>query len=241
MLLIPAIDLRRGQVVRLFQGRYDREKNYRLAPLEVAQKFVEAGARLIHLVDLDAARTGEPIQLELILKLAREVKTDLEVGGGIRNLETISQYLEGGISRVILGTAAHKDPELVEAALKKFPKKIVIGIDARKGQVAVQGWEEGTEVDAVELAKKYDRPEVGAIIYTEIERDGALQGPDIKSTMRLANAVSVPVIASGGISSIEDLVRLKKEAGEKIAGVIVGKAIYEGKIDLKEAFSALSE
>jgi len=332
MLLIPAIDLRRGQVVRLFQGRYDREKNYQLSPLEVAKQFAEAGAKLIHLVDLDAARTGAPIHQDLILELASKVKAEFEVGGGIRTIETISDYLERGVSRVIMGTAAHRDPELVEDALKKFPRRIVIGIDAKQqlktdfhsdscylpamlkistelkgnpddnleellestlsesgrgledlenylrehkkelveeakrlvrarkksknklwkkkpklaeesklmeSKVAISGWEEKTEISAVELAKRYDRKEVRAIIYTEIERDGTLQGPALKPLGKILKTVKVPVIASGGVSSLEDLLLLKKYAKDGLEGVIVGKAIYEGRINLREAIESL--
>lgn len=240
MLLIPAIDLRGGQVVRLFQGRYDQEKQYGLSPLDVANGFKEAGAQIIHLVDLDGAREGRPVNKDIILELARTVRIKFEVGGGIRSMETIQEYLEGGVNRVILGTAAHSDADLVESALKKFPKKIVIGIDAHKNRVAVSGWEEKTGMDAVELAKKYNRWEVRAIIYTEIERDGTLQGPAVKGTERLLQNVEVPVIASGGVSSLEDLKKLKplKELG--LEGVIVGKAIYEKHLDVGEAIKLLS-
>lgn len=228
-------------MVRLFQGRYDREKNYRLAPLEVAKQFVEAGAKLIHLVDLDAARTGEPQQRDLILKLAKEVNAEFELGGGIRTIKIIADYLENGVSRVILGTAAHRDPNLVEQALKKFPRRIVIGIDAKEGKVAISGWEEKTGTSAVELAKRYDRPEVRAIIYTEIERDGTLQGPAIKSLEEILKAVNIPVIASGGVSGIPDLTALLPYEKLGLEGVIVGKAIYEGKINLKEAIQMMKD
>ena len=240
MLLIPAIDLRGGQVVRLYQGRFDREKQYQLSPLEVANRFKEAGAQIIHVVDLDGAREGRPVNKDIILELAQKVRIKLEVGGGIRTMETIREYLEGGVNRVILGTAAHNDAELVESALKNFPKKIVIGIDAREGRVAVSGWEEKTGIDAVELARRYNRWEVRAIIYTEIERDGTLQGPAVKGTERLLQNVQVPVIASGGVSSLEDLKKLKalKESG--LEGVIVGKAIYEKQVDVREAIQLLS-
>ena len=237
MLLIPSIDLRHGQVVRLFQGRYDRETQYQLSPLEVAQSFLDAGASLVHVVDLDAAREGRPVHKELIFELARSVKVKLEVGGGIRDLDTVQEYLDNGINRVILGTAAHENPELVSQALSRFPKKIVIGIDARNGKAAVSGWEKKTEVDAIELAKSYDRPEVRAIIYTEIERDGALAGPAVEGTRKMLEAVTVPVIASGGVSSMDDLEKLKPLAKLGLEGVIVGKAVYEKKINLREAIA----
>jgi phosphoribosylformimino-5-aminoimidazole carboxamide ribotide isomerase len=240
MIVIPAIDLRRNQVVRLFQGKYDQEKEYGLDPCKVAEGFLQSGAKLIHLVDLDAARTGEPCQKELVLDLVKKVKIDFELGGGIRTIETIRNYLEGGVRRVIIGTAAHREPKLVEQAIKEYPGRIVIGIDARRGKVAVQGWEEGTGVDALELAKRYDRPEIAAIIYTEIEKDGTLKGPDIAGTLKLARSVKVPVVASGGVSCLDDLLKLKKEAGGDISGVIVGKAIYEGKLELAEAVKLVS-
>jgi phosphoribosylformimino-5-aminoimidazole carboxamide ribotide isomerase len=240
MIIIPAIDLRREKVVRLFQGRYDIEKDYQLSPFSVAEQFEKAGAKLIHLVDLDAARTGKPIHRDLILKLAKEVKAEIEVGGGIRTIETISDYLENGVSRVILGTAAHRDPNLVEQALKKFPKRIVIGIDAKEGKVAISGWEEKTGISALELAKRYDCPEVRAIIYTEIERDGTLKGPALEPMGKILKAIKVPVIASGGVSSINDLLLLKKYEQDGLEGVIVGKAIYEKKINLKEAIQQLA-
>jgi phosphoribosylformimino-5-aminoimidazole carboxamide ribotide isomerase len=239
MLLIPAIDLRGGQVVRLYQGRFDREKQYHLSPDEVAARFKEAGAKIIHVVDLDGAREGKPLNKDIILELARTVPIKIEVGGGIRNMETIREYLEAGVNRVILGTIAHSDQELVEQALKAFPKKIVIGIDAKAGRVAISGWEEKTGIDAAELAQRYNRWEVRAIIYTEIERDGALQGPAVAGTERLLKAVQVPVIASGGVSSLEDLKQLKPLGASGLEGVIVGKAIYEKQVDVREAIRLL--
>ena len=241
MLLIPAIDLRHGKVVRLFQGQFDQEKQYELDPLDVAAEFAEAGAQLIHLVDLDGAREGRPAHKKLVLSLAQQVRTKFEIGGGIRTLDIIQEYLDGGVSRVILGTAAHNNPDLVEKALAKFPKKIVIGIDAHKGRVAVSGWEDKTSIDALELAEKYNRWEVRAIIYTEIERDGTLQGPSISGTRQILEAVEVPVIASGGVSSADDLLKLQPLEKLGLEGVIVGKAIYENKLKVRDAIQLLKQ
>jgi phosphoribosylformimino-5-aminoimidazole carboxamide ribotide isomerase len=240
MQLIPAIDLRHGQVVRLYQGKYDQEKQYELPPVQVAESFAEAGAQIIHLVDLDGAREGTPVHKELILGLAQKVHCKFELGGGIRNLETIQEYLEEGISRIILGTIAHSDPELVEEALAKFPKKIVIGIDAHKGKVAVSGWEQKTTIDAIDLAKKYNRWEVRAIIYTDIDRDGTLEGPAVEGTKKILEGIEVPVIASGGVANMTDLEKLKPLEKLGLEGVIVGKAIYENQIDLKKAIKSLA-
>lgn len=241
MLLIPAIDLRGGQIVRLYQGRFDQEKQYQLSPLEVAKSFAEAGVSIIHIVDLDGARQGTPAHKDLILELAQKVPAKLEVGGGIRSMDSIREYLDGGVSRIIFGTLVHRDQKLVEEALKNFPKKIAIGIDAHKGRVAVSGWEEKTSIDAVEMAKKYNRWEVRAIIYTEIERDGTLEGPSLSGVEEILQNVEVPVIASGGVSSMEDLKKLKPLEKEGLEGVIVGKAVYENRIDLKAAVEFLAE
>jgi len=241
MLLIPAIDLRHGKVVRLYQGKFDQEKQYEMEPREVAAEFAEAGAQLIHLVDLDGAREGRPAHKQLVLSLVQQVRVKFEIGGGIRTLDTIQEYLDRGISRVILGTAAHSNPDLVEKALSKFSKKIAIGIDAAKGRVAVSGWEEKTSIDALELAKKYNRWEVRAIIYTEIERDGTLEGPSISGTKKILEAVEVPVIASGGVSSTDDLLKLKPLEKLGLEGVIVGKAIYENKLKVKDAVKILAQ
>jgi len=240
MIVIPAIDLIAGKVVRLYQGRFEQEKRYSVSAEQVARDFYEQGAKLIHLVDLEGARSGRPREKELILNLVKEVAVDFEIGGGIRDMDTIREYLEGGIKRVILGTVAYHNQGLVENAVKEFPGRIVIGIDARRGKVSVSGWEKETELDAVALAKRFDWKDLGGIIYTEIERDGTLSGPELKGLRRILEAVQVPVIASGGISSLDELLALKAYEGLGLEGAIVGKAIYEGRIKLSEAIKVLS-
>jgi len=240
MIVIPAIDLIEGKVVRLYQGRFEQKKGYSVSAEEVAGDFYEQGANLIHLVDLEGARAGKPTQKELVLRLAKKVPVDFELGGGIREMDTVREYLEGGIKRVILGTVAEKNQGLVEEAVKEFPGRIMIGIDARKGMVAVSGWEQETGIDAVALAKRFDWKDLGGIIYTEIERDGTLQGPELKGLRRILDAVQAPVIASGGISSLEDLLALKAYEELGLEGVIVGKALYEGRINLLEVIKAVS-
>ena len=241
MLVIPAIDLLGSEVVRLYQGRFSEEKKYHLTPEELVNEFVEAGARLIHIVDLEGARKGEPVHKDLILKLAQSSGAKLEVGGGIRNLDTVREYLEGGVERVILGTVAHSYPELVDQLISLFPQRIVIGIDAFRGKVSVAGWEEETDLDFIDLAKRYDREGIRAIIYTEIERDGTLKGPNFWGIEQILKVVNVPVIASGGISNLEDILALKRFEAQGLEGVIVGKAIYEKKINLKEAIKLAEE
>ena len=241
MLVIPSIDLYQGKVVRLYQGRFDREKDYHFSPEQVLREFARKGARLVHIVDLEGARKGEPVHKELIIHLAKISPSEIEVGGGIRAPETVAEYLEAGVGRVILGTVAHSQPELVEELVREYPGRIVIGIDAFRGRVSVAGWEEETGWDFITLAKRYDREGIRAIIYTEIERDGTLKGPNISGVEELLKAVKVPVIASGGISSLNDLLLLKPYQKWGLEGVIVGKAIYEGKIDLKEAIKFLED
>ncbi len=238
MIIIPAIDLKDGQCVRLLQGKKDLSTTYSDNPVEVARRWVSFGARLIHIVDLDGAFTGNQKNRDTVRAIREAVDVDLELGGGIRDMEGIRNWIELGINRVILGTVAVKNPELVKQASGEFPGKILIGIDAKDGMVAVKGWEEVTELDAFELAKKMENFNVAGIIYTDISRDGMLTGPNIEATRKMVESVSIPVIASGGISSIDDIKRLKEIPG--LWGAITGKALYTGKLDLREAIEIVS-
>ncbi len=237
MIIIPAIDLKDGQCVRLLQGRKEHSTTYSDNPVEVARKWASLGARLIHIVDLDGAFTGNQKNRDTVRAIREAVDVELELGGGIRDMEGIRNWLELGINRVILGTIAVKKPEIVKEAVSEFPGRVLVGIDAKDGRVAVKGWEEVTEVDALELAKKMESFGVAGIIYTDISRDGMLTGPNIEATQRMVQAVKVPVIASGGISSLQDIIKLNQIEG--LWGAITGKALYTGKLNLKEAFEAV--
>lgn len=235
MLIIPAIDLKDGKCVRLLQGRADALTEYSDNPVEVARRWESLGARLIHIVDLDGAFTGNQKNLESIKEIRKTVTVDIEVGGGIRDMERIELLLGLGINRVILGTVAAERPELVREACKRFPQRIIAGIDARDGRVAIKGWVETTDIKATELALRMQEYGVWGIIYTDISRDGMLSGPNIDAMREMVNAVHIPVIASGGVSSIGDIKRLKEIKG--LYGVITGKALYSGAIDLREAIN----
>ncbi len=237
MIIIPAIDLKDGQCVRLLQGRKEHSTTYSDNPVEVARKWASLGARLIHIVDLDGAFTGNQKNRDTVRAIREAVDVELELGGGIRDMEGIRNWLELGINRVILGTIAVKKPEIVKEAVSEFPGRVLVGIDAKDGRVAVKGWEEVTEVDALELAKEMESFGVAGIIYTDISRDGMLTGPNIEATQRMVQAVKVPVIASGGISSLQDIINLNQIEG--LWGAITGKALYTGKLNLKEAFEAV--
>jgi len=237
VIIIPAIDLKSGQVVRLEQGRLDRDKVYSSDPAQVAKTFAEAGAELIHVVDLDGAFQKMPVNRKGIQAILKASEVPIEVGGGIRDLETVAFYLKQGVERVILGTAAHQNPALLKEACAKFPGRIVIGIDARDGRVAIEGWAETTSISAEELARRYEGMSVRAIIFTDIARDGMLTGPATESTRRLCLAVSIPVIASGGVKSIAHIRELLPLAKEGLEGVITGRAVYEGTLDLAQAIA----
>ncbi|MFN3481083.1 MAG: 1-(5-phosphoribosyl)-5-[(5-phosphoribosylamino)methylideneamino]imidazole-4-carboxamide isomerase [Thermodesulfovibrionales bacterium] len=233
MLIIPAIDLKNGKCVRLLQGRADATTEYSDNPVEMAKRWASLGARLIHIVDLDGAFTGDQKNIESIKEIRKAVTLDIEVGGGIRDMERIEMLLGLGINRVILGTVAIERPELVKEACKRFPERIIAGIDARDGRVAIKGWVETTDIKATELALRMQDYGVWGIIYTDISRDGMLTGPNIPTIKEMVETVNIPVIASGGVSSIDDIKRLKEIKG--LYGVITGKALYTGAIDLKEA------
>ena len=236
MLMIPAIDLKEGRCVRLRQGRMEDDTVFSDDPVEVARRWYDAGARRLHLVDLDGAFAGEPRHAEVIAAIHAEFpELPLEVGGGIRNFETIDAYLDAGVSWVIIGTQAVRDPDFVAAACERHPGHIIVGLDARDGKVAVEGWAEASDLDAVKFARSFAKSGVSAIIYTDIGRDGMLQGVNVEATANIARAAGVPVIASGGMKSLEDVRRLAESAEPGIEGAIIGRALYEGAIDLAEA------
>jgi len=235
MIILPAIDLKEGKCVRLEQGLMDKDTVYNDNPGEQARIWQGQGGELLHIVDLDGAFAGVPKNREAIKAIVEAIDIPSELGGGIRDMQTIEAYLELGIDRVILGTVAKENPALVEEACKKFPGQIVVGIDARDGLVAVRGWADVTEKKATEMAKEMEGFGVEAIIYTDIARDGMMQGPNIEATKILAESISIPVIASGGLSTLDDIRRLMAIEASGVTGVITGKAIYSGAIDLREA------
>ena len=238
MILYPAIDLKDGQAVRLLRGDMGNATVFSDAPEEVAAGFVAAGCDWLHLVDLNGAFAGHPANAGAVEAiLAACPGTPAQLGGGIRDMATIERWLDRGLARVILGTVAVEDPALVRDAARAFPGKVAVGIDARKGRVATKGWAEETEVEATDLARSFEDAGVAAIIYTDIDRDGAMGGPNVAATEALARAVTIPVIASGGVSSLEDLVALRDTG--VIAGAISGRALYDGALDLKSALMAL--
>ena len=236
MLMIPAIDLKEGRCVRLRQGRMEDDTVFSDDPVAVATRWHDAGARRLHLVDLDGAFAGAPRHAEVIAAIhAAHPELPLQVGGGIRDLDTIAAYIDAGVSWVIIGTQAVRDPALVATACERFPGRIIVGLDARDGQVAVEGWAESADLDAVTCARRFARSGVAAIIYTDIGRDGMLQGVNVAATVHVARAAGVPVIASGGMKSLDDVRRLAEAAEPGIAGAIIGRALYEGAIGLGEA------
>ncbi|MEI7817559.1 MAG: 1-(5-phosphoribosyl)-5-[(5-phosphoribosylamino)methylideneamino]imidazole-4-carboxamide isomerase [Desulfuromonadales bacterium] len=237
MIVIPAIDLKEGKCVRLEQGLMEKETVFSNNPGEQALDWELQGAELLHIVDLDGAFAGLPKNREAIEDILRTITIPAQLGGGIRDIATIEAYLSLGLSRVIIGTAAQRNPELVREACAKFPGQIVVGIDAKNGMVAVQGWAEMTDVTAVDLAKKFEGFGVSAVIYTDISRDGMLQGPNLEATRSLAEAISIPVIASGGVSSLKDIEHLLAIESYGVSGVITGKAVYTGAIKLSEAIA----
>lgn len=237
MEIIPAIDLKEGKCVRLLQGDMDRATVFSDNPVETALRWEAEGGQRLHVVDLDGAFKGEPRNRKVIEDIVDALKIPVQVGGGIRDIETIDAYVNMGVDRVILGTIAHSNPELVAKACEIYHGRIVVGIDAKDGKVAIQGWAEVTSKSAMELAAEYEEYGVAAIIYTDIAKDGMMQGPSIEATRYLALSVDIPIIASGGVSSVEDIKHLLPLEADGVEGVITGKAIYSGALDLKEAIS----
>ena len=239
MILYPAIDLKGGQCVRLVHGEMDSATVFNDNPAAQARAFQDAGCDWIHLVDLDGAFAGKPANAEAVQNILAEISVPAQLGGGIRDMATLENWIEQGLSRAILGTIAVRDPDFVKAAAKAFPNQIAVGIDARGGMVAVEGWAETTNTTALDLARQFEDAGVAAIIYTDIDRDGAMQGPNVTATAALANAVDIPVIASGGVSSLDDL-RALKSCGAPLNGAISGRALYDGRIDVTEAARLLA-
>jgi phosphoribosylformimino-5-aminoimidazole carboxamide ribotide isomerase len=237
MILYPAIDLKDGQCVRLLRGEMAAATVFSDDPAAQARAFVAAGCDWLHLVDLNGAFAGEPVNGAAVEAILAAVRVPAQLGGGIRDMATIERWLAKGLARVILGTVAVENPALVRQAARAFPGQVAVGIDARKGKVATKGWAEETDVDATDLARSFEDAGVAAIIYTDIDRDGAMGGPNVAATEALARSVTIPVIASGGVSRLSDLIALRDT--DVIAGAISGRALYDGAIDLAEALAAL--
>ena len=237
MILYPAIDLKDGQCVRLLRGEMSAATVFGDNPAAQALKFQTAGCAWLHLVDLNGAFAGQPVNAAAVEAILAAITVPAQLGGGIRDMATIEMWLSRGLSRVILGTVAVENPDLVRQAARAFPGQVAVGIDARKGLVATKGWAQATNVQATDLARSFEDAGVAALIYTDIDRDGAMQGPNIAATTALARAVSIPVIASGGVSSMADLLALRDTG--VIAGAISGRALYDGAIDLSAALTAL--
>ena len=235
MIIIPAVDIKNGRCVRLFQGRMDDETVFSDDPAAMARRWEAEGAEIIHVVDLDGAVEKSPQNTDSILEILENISVPVQVGGGIRNEKTIRMYLDLGVKRVIIGTEAIKNPKLVQDSCKAFPNQVVVGIDARDGLVAVEGWTKTTQIKAIDLARRFEDCGVAAINFTDIHRDGMQTGPNIMATKLLAASVSIPVFAAGGVSTIEDIKNLipLKEVG--VVGVITGRALYSGTLNLKEA------
>ncbi|SIO35885.1 1-(5-phosphoribosyl)-5-[(5-phosphoribosylamino)methylideneamino] imidazole-4-carboxamide isomerase [Rhodovulum sp. ES.010] len=238
MILYPAIDLKDGQCVRLLRGEMDQATVFGDDPAAQAKAFQDAGCEWLHLVDLNGAFAGQPVNAAAVEGILAAVDVPAQLGGGIRNMGTIEAWLDKGLARVILGTVAVENPQLVREAARAFPGRVAVGIDARQGRVATKGWAEETDVTATDLAKAFEDAGVAAIIYTDIDRDGAMGGPNIPATEALARAVSIPVIASGGVSSLADVIALRDSG--VIAGAISGRALYDGALDLGAALDALT-
>lgn len=236
MLIIPAIDLKDGACVRLKQGRMEDDTVFSDDPIGVAAQWVEQGARRLHLVDLNGAFAGTPINGEIVRAIAqRWPSLPIQIGGGIRSLETIEAYVQAGVSWVILGTKAVKEPSFVREACRAFPGKVIVGIDAKDGWVATDGWAEVSSIQAVDLAKQFKADGISAIVYTDIARDGMMQGVNVEATAKLARDSGLPIIASGGVTNLDDIHRLMAAKNDGIVGAITGRAIYEGTLDLGQA------
>ncbi|MGH7854018.1 MAG: 1-(5-phosphoribosyl)-5-[(5-phosphoribosylamino)methylideneamino]imidazole-4-carboxamide isomerase [Candidatus Binatia bacterium] len=240
MLIIPAIDLKDGRCVRLFQGEMDKETVYFENPVEAAKHWLTEGASFIHIVDLNGAVEGRPVHTKDVAAICTQAGLSVELGGGLRTIETVESALDLGVARVVIGTAAYENAEFVRALCKIFPGKIVVGIDARQGKVAVKGWLETTSTSAVELAQRCADDGVSRIIYTDISRDGTAEGVNIEETLKIARAVKIPIIASGGVATLDDLRKLLPLEREGVEGVIIGKALYAAVFSFRDALKAVS-
>ncbi|MCR4377839.1 MAG: 1-(5-phosphoribosyl)-5-[(5-phosphoribosylamino)methylideneamino]imidazole-4-carboxamide isomerase [Rhodospirillales bacterium] len=239
MIFFPAIDLKDGQCVRLLRGEMDQATVFNANPGAQAKAFVDDGCEWIHVVDLNGAFEGKPVNAGAVQSILDQARVPVELGGGIRDMRTIEFWLNRGVRRVILGTVALRDPDFVIEACKAFPSRIAVGVDAKNGFVAVEGWAEVSDISALDLARKFEDAGVAAIIFTDIARDGLMQGPNIDATIELARAISTPVIASGGVSNMEDLRQLKQRGGRVLEGVISGRAIYDHAINVRDAVNLL--
>jgi phosphoribosylformimino-5-aminoimidazole carboxamide ribotide isomerase len=235
MIVIPAIDLKEGRCVRLSQGKMDQESVYSENPVQMAKHWESKGAERLHVVDLNGAMIGKPFHRSLILEITQSIHIPVEVGGGIRDLETIESYLSSGVRWVVLGTAAFLNRQLIEEACRRFPERVILSIDAKRGRVAIQGWNEVISVEAIDMAQQFEGMGLSAIIFTDIEKDGMEMGLNWEATKALAQTTSIPVIVSGGVSRIEEIENLMVLKPNGIIGVIVGRALYTGRIDLEEA------
>jgi len=241
MILFPAIDLNNGECVRLFRGDLEQSTVFNNDPANQAKTFEIEGCQWIHVVDLNGAFEGKPVNDEAIQQIIREVSIPIELGGGIRDRDTIDMWLAKGVNRIVLGTVALNDPKLVHEACRAYPNQIAVGVDAKAGKVAVEGWSKTSETTPLELAQQFEDAGVAVIVFTDIDRDGAMNGPNIEATLQLARKISIPVILSGGISSMDDL-RIVKDLGEGLLeGVICGRSIYDGSINLRDATQYLNE
>ena len=238
MLLIPAIDLKNGQCVRLRQGRMDDVTVFSTDPVSMAKRWADEGAERLHVVDLDGAIKGQPVNLKVVEQIAEAISIPVQVGGGIRDEETVQRYLNAGVAYIIIGTKAVNTPHFLRDLCIEFPRHIIVGLDAKDGRVALNGWAKLTHHDVVEMAQHCERDGVEAIIYTDIGRDGMMNGFNAESTQKLAKAVNTPVIASGGVSSLEDIRVLKELEADGVTGAIIGRALYEGGLTLKECLAA---
>ena len=240
MILYPAIDLKNGQCVRLEQGDMARATVFNLDPAAQAKSFEQQGFEYLHVVDLDGAFAGKPVNASAVESMLKTVKMPVQLGGGIRDLATIEAWLGKGITRVIIGTAAVRDPALVKEAAKQFPGRVAVGLDARDGKVAVEGWAESSSITALEIAQRFEDAGVAAIIFTDIARDGLLKGINWDATIDLADAISIPVIASGGLGSMADIEILVSPRGKKLEGTIAGRALYDGRVDPAAALALIA-
>ncbi|MGB3788479.1 MAG: 1-(5-phosphoribosyl)-5-[(5-phosphoribosylamino)methylideneamino]imidazole-4-carboxamide isomerase [Phormidesmis sp.] len=239
--VIPAIDLLEGRCVRLFQGDYEQSQVFNDSPVEVAKRWEAEGATRLHLVDLDGAKAGKPENWQAIKAIIEAVSLPIQVGGGLRDADRVAALFDLGVQYAILGTAAVENPDLVGELSAQFPGRIIVGVDAREGKVATRGWLETSEVMAVELAKRMEEQGAAAIVYTDIKRDGTMKGPNLEALRELATAIKTPVIASGGVSSVSDLMSLLSLVPSGVSGVIVGKALYTGAVSLKDAIRAVGQ
>ena len=239
MIFFPAIDLKEGQCVRLVKGNMEKVTVFHKSPTEQARLFQNSGCNWLHLVDLDGAVKGQNINSKSVKEVINATDLKIQLGGGIRKREQVETWLESGVKKVVLGTVAAKEPSIVRELAKAYPKKIAVGVDALNGMVAIEGWTKNSEIRAIDLCKLYEDSGVASIIYTDIDRDGAMKGPNIEEILKIATSLSTPVVASGGISSMNDLEQLFEEGKNLIEGVIVGRALYENKIKLKEALQLL--